>query len=179
MLVNPLHAAEPTAPMEPSPYLPTTRRFANPLYLRPERIPEYADLAPADRARCDALHEKAGAANADRIDRDAAWTAKRAALRKIFDIARTMGRRCAFGGYRLREGRGLDDYATWAAIAEVHGADWTAWPPQLQHPKLPGVEAFREEHADAVEFQQWLQWVLDEQLARPSSACAAPAWGWA
>ena len=34
VLVNPLHAAEPVAPMEPSPYLPTTRRFANPLYLR-------------------------------------------------------------------------------------------------------------------------------------------------
>ena len=50
VLVNPLHAAEPTAPMEPSPYLPTTRRFGNPLYVRPERIPEYAGLAPTDRA---------------------------------------------------------------------------------------------------------------------------------
>ena len=38
VLVNPLHAAEPTAPMEPSPYLPTTRRFANPLYLRVEQV---------------------------------------------------------------------------------------------------------------------------------------------
>src|SRR4051794_30450440 len=43
VLINPLHAAEPVAPMEPSPYLPTSRRFANPLYLRPERVPEYAD----------------------------------------------------------------------------------------------------------------------------------------
>ena len=30
--------------MEPSPYLPTTRRFGNPIYLRAERIPEYAGL---------------------------------------------------------------------------------------------------------------------------------------
>ena len=44
VLVNPMHAAEPTARMEPSPYLPTTRRFQNPLYLRVERIPEYAEL---------------------------------------------------------------------------------------------------------------------------------------
>jgi 4-alpha-glucanotransferase len=36
VLVNPLHAAEPVPPMEPSPYLPTTRRFLNPLYLRVE-----------------------------------------------------------------------------------------------------------------------------------------------
>ena len=38
VLVNPLHAAEPVAPLEPSPYLPTSRRFFNPLYLRVERI---------------------------------------------------------------------------------------------------------------------------------------------
>ena len=49
VLINPLHAAEPATPMEPSPYLPTTRRFQNPLYLRVERIPEYADLDAAAR----------------------------------------------------------------------------------------------------------------------------------
>ncbi|MFL6130898.1 MAG: 4-alpha-glucanotransferase, partial [Mycobacteriales bacterium] len=56
--VNPLHAAAPSMPpaaMEPSPYLPTSRRFASPLYLRVERIPEYGDLAPPDRAELDAL----------------------------------------------------------------------------------------------------------------------------
>lgn len=40
VLVNPMHAAAPTEPMEPSPYLPTSRRFVNPLYLRVEAIPE-------------------------------------------------------------------------------------------------------------------------------------------
>ena len=178
LLVNPLHAAEPAAPMEPSPYLPTSRRYVNPLYIRPERIPEYADLAPADRARVDALRREAVAANTERVDRDGAWAAKRAALRLIFDIERTMGRRCAFGAYELREGNALTDYATWAAIAEVHGPDWTAWPPELRHPKLPGVEAFRRDHADEVDFQRWLQWVVDE-AGTPSSACAGPAWGWA
>ena len=49
VLVNPLHAAEPLAPLEPSPYLPSSRRFFNPIYLRVERIPEYAAL-PAARA---------------------------------------------------------------------------------------------------------------------------------
>ena len=41
VLVNPLHAAEPVTPVEPSPYLPTSRRFGNPIYLRIDRIPEY------------------------------------------------------------------------------------------------------------------------------------------
>jgi len=37
VLINPLHAAEPVAPMEPSPYLPSSRRYVNPLYIRPRR----------------------------------------------------------------------------------------------------------------------------------------------
>ncbi len=165
VLVNPLHAAEPTPHLEPSPYLPTTRRFGNPLYVRPERIPEYADLPPVDRASVRALHEQAGDPLSERIDRDTAWTAKRAALAKIFAAPLSVGRRLAFEAFCRREGRGLDDYATWAAIAEVHGADSRAWPTQLAHPDLPGVAAFREEHAEAVRFHRWLQWVLDEQLA--------------
>ena len=47
----------------------------------------------------------------------------------------------------------------------MHGADSLAWPAELKHPDLPAVAAFREEHAEAVEFHRWLQWVLDEQLA--------------
>ncbi len=51
ILVNPLHAAAPTAPMEPSPYLPTSRRYVNPLYLRVEAIPEFADVRHRGRIR--------------------------------------------------------------------------------------------------------------------------------
>ena len=50
ILVNPLHAAAPAAPMEPSPYLPTSRRFVNPIYLRVEAIPEFAYVARPRRA---------------------------------------------------------------------------------------------------------------------------------
>src|SRR5580704_5427799 len=44
VLVNPLHAAEPQAPISPSPYLAMTRRHLSPLYLRVEDVPEYARL---------------------------------------------------------------------------------------------------------------------------------------
>ena len=53
VLINPLHAAEPVTPMEPSPYLPTTRRFVNPLYLRVEDVPELARLEHAAYGRVD------------------------------------------------------------------------------------------------------------------------------
>ena len=83
VLVNPLHAASPAAPMEPSPYLPVTRRFANPIYLRVESIEEYASLSMDDRARIEALTipVRALSTSPDLIDRDVIWEAKSQALR--------------------------------------------------------------------------------------------------
>src|SRR5207342_2765434 len=51
VLINPLHAAEPAPPVSPSPYLPMSRRFISPLYLRVEDIPEYAQLPAAARGQ--------------------------------------------------------------------------------------------------------------------------------
>jgi 4-alpha-glucanotransferase len=172
VLVNPLHAAEPVAPLEPSPYLPTSRRFTNALYLRPERIPEFADLDDRGRAEVAAAHEKLTGelSGVDAIDRDLSWTAKRAALRLIHRTPRTAGRELAFRAFCRREGRSLRDFATWSAIAEHHGADWHAWPDGLRHPDSPAVAAFREEHTEIVDFHCWLQWSLDEQLAMAQDA---------
>jgi len=166
ILVNPLHAAEPIPPLEPSPYLPSSRRFVNPMYLRVERIPEYADLTPEARSLVEGLgaglRELVGVGSA--IDRDASWTAKREALRVVHAVPRTAGREADYRGFRRREGTGLDDFAVWNAIAEEHGNDFRTWPATLQHPTSPEVADFRETHAAQVELHGWLQWVTDEQL---------------
>ncbi|MET0698261.1 MAG: 4-alpha-glucanotransferase [Mycobacterium sp.] len=170
VLVNPLHAAAPTIPMEPSPYLPTSRRFVNPLYLRVEAIPEYADLR--GRSRVGALRDdvRKHARKLDSIDRDAAWTAKRKALRMVHRVERSAGRELAYAAYRAREGVALDHFATWCALADRHGSDWRQWPPELQHPSGDGVAKFVERRASTVDFYRWLQWQLDEQLAAAQSA---------
>jgi 4-alpha-glucanotransferase len=82
VLVNPLHAAEPVAPMEPSPYLPTSRRFGNPIYLRVERIPEYADADATTRAEIDVIRTQLlkELDGVDRIDRDAAWADRKSVV---------------------------------------------------------------------------------------------------
>ncbi len=166
LLVNPLHAAEPVAPLEPSPYLPTSRRFFNPLYLRIERIPEYGDLPPAARAVVDDLARGVHAAldDADVIDRNTAWTAKRAALRLVHAAPRSAGRELDLRAYQARHGQALHDFATWSVIAEEHGNDARSWPVELQDVASPEVAAFAEAHAAEVAFESWLQWVLDEQL---------------
>ncbi|GAA2752143.1 4-alpha-glucanotransferase [Amnibacterium kyonggiense] len=166
VLVNPLHAAEPVPPLEPSPYLPSSRRFFNPLYLRVEAVPEIAALPSRARARFAVLARRVRErASGDRIDRDAAWAAKREALRLLFAVPRSAGRELDLAAFRRREGVALTDFATWSVLAEVHGNDARTWPEDLRSPASPAVVAFAEEHAEEIDFTCWLQWLLDEQLA--------------
>lgn len=166
VLVNPLHAASPVAPIEPSPYLPVTRRFISPLYLRVEAVPEVAELGPADRAQIDALSRQASSANATDalLDRDAVWAAKRSALEKLHAVPRGAARQGAYDTFREREGQGLVDFATWCALGETHGPNWREWPDELQRAHGPEVSAARSELAPRVDFFCWLQWLADEQL---------------
>ena len=179
VLVNPLHAAEPVPPLEPSPYLPTSRRFANPIYLRVERIPEYATAPAQVRAAVDGLGRDLAERldGVDVIDRDATWTAKRAALQALFAVPRTPGRQAAFDAYRRREGEGLQNFATWSALATAYGPDYLTWPAELRHPSSPAVQAWAGEHADAVDLESWLQWALDEQLDATQSAALRAGMG--
>jgi 4-alpha-glucanotransferase len=167
VLVNPLHAADPIPPMEPSPYLPATRRFVNPVYVRPEAVPEYAYLTGPARTKAErlALLSRADNDSDALLDRDAVWEAKREVLALVHDVARSPARQGAYDGFRAREGSGLVDFATWCALAERHGLPWQRWPEELRDPRGPGVEQARRELAGRVDFHCWLQWLLDEQLA--------------
>jgi len=166
VLVNPLHAAEPLAPLEPSPYLPSTRRFPSPLYLRVERIPEYAELPASERAAVEQLHADLAPwlGPEDAVDRDGAWTAKRAALRLVHAVPRSVGRELDLAAYVEREGEALRLFAVWNVLAEELGNDARTWPEEFRDADGPAVAAYAEQHADQVAFVCWLQWVLDEQL---------------
>lgn len=170
LLINPLHATAPTTPIEPSPYLPTSRRFVSPLYLRVEAIPEYSELPTRRGVR--KLH--AGllrrTAETDGIDRDASWQAKRRALKKVYRVRRSAGRELSYAAYRAREGAALDAFATWCALADRFGADWHVWPEELRRPDADGIAAFVEKHRRAVDFHRWMQWQLDEQWAAAQTA---------
>ena len=164
VLVNPLHAAEPSPPMEPSPYLPTTRRFANPMYLRVEDLAELAELSPADQAKVTSLAKKAARLNtADTVDRDACWTLKRQALGLVYSAA---VRPEEFRAWCAQQGSGLDTFAAWCALAEVYGGHSGKWPEELQDADSPAVAAFVAEQAERVDLHRWLQWLAERQLAQ-------------
>lgn len=178
VLVNPVHAGEVTGHIEPSPYLPASRRFVSPLYIRPEDIAEAAYLPSSQRALVEWAQESVAASNTDarHLDRDASWAAKRSALEVIFQAPRSARRQRAFEAFRAREGRVLEDFALWCAIQEhVEGQDGAedagaSRPAGLDDATSPLVSRLRHELAPRVEFYSWVQWIADEQLERAQRA---------
>ena len=172
VLVNPLHAAEPVPPVSPSPYLAMTRRQLSPLYLRIEDIPEYGRLSPGDRVRIDALAAplRAASTTAALIDRDAVRAAKRAALEMIRTVPLGPDRQAELDAFLARDHRAIEAWATWCAIAEVHGPDWRSWPSGLADPASADVAGFRQARADRVAFHAWLQWLVTAQAVAAQRA---------
>ncbi|WP_448235910.1 4-alpha-glucanotransferase [Microbacterium paulum] len=173
LLVNPVHAAEVTSPIEPSPYRPASRRFLAPLYVRPEDIREVAYLTPTERAVIEAARTPVAASNDDptRIDRDAVWAAKRVALDAIFVVPLSAGRQAELDAFAAGEGQPLQDFALWCALEEHYeGAER---PAEAWDIDSPLVETLRAQLADRVRFHVWLQWICDQQLERAQAAAQA------
>jgi 4-alpha-glucanotransferase len=167
LMLNPLTAATPVKPIEPSPYYPSSRRYRNPLFLRLEDLPGWTALDPTLRERLGtagrALNE------ARRIDRDAIFALKTEGLEALY--ARFSGD-AEFDRYCIGEGRALTEFATYCALAEIHGKDWRVWPAPVRRPDGDGVSTFRAARADRVRYHAWVQWLIDTELARASREVA-------
>ncbi|MFD7263849.1 4-alpha-glucanotransferase [Streptomyces sp. NPDC059874] len=140
--VNPLHAAVPGTPTDPSPYRPSSRHFPDPVHLRVEDVPEYADCS--DREALAELAARGGELRRQvlekgaLIDRDAVWGLKRAALELLYAVPRTPEREAEYVAFCERQGSPLDLHASWCAGQEPNGR---------------------------ADFHRWLVWLTDAQLA--------------
>ncbi|MGA2068188.1 MAG: 4-alpha-glucanotransferase [Thermoguttaceae bacterium] len=185
LLVNPLAAVAPTLPQAASPYYPTSRRFRNPLYVAVEEVPgaqrlgeELERLAAAGRALA-----------ADRrLDRDRVFRLKDEALRAIWAGAAPD---LEFQAFRRQQGPELRQFAVYCLLAGKFGEDWRRWPVQYRRPDDAAVRQVAQEHSAEVAYHEWLQWLLDRQLARAAQALpiiqdlpigidpgGADAWAW-
>ena len=163
VLVNPLSAPAPATPQQPSPYFPTSRRFLNPLYLRIEEVPGAQALAEG----LDSLAARGRQLNdARKIDRDAVFKLKMEALEAIWAQTEPAAE---FDRYLQQRAESLRTFATFCVLAQIHGADWRRWPSKYHDCHGDAVRRFADEHLDRVRFHQWLQWLLDEQLARAAA----------
>jgi 4-alpha-glucanotransferase len=185
LLVNPLQTASPVLPQEPSPYFPSSRRYRNLLYLRIEDIPGAAEL----KLDLERLAVAGMALNKERrIDRDAVFKLKIDALRRLWAHFAGASR---FARFCDEQGDLLAQFATFCALAEQHGSGWHSWPAEHRHPGSPAVARFAADRVERVRFYQWVQWLLDEQLARAAGEIplmqdlpigvdpdGADAWAW-
>ncbi|CAM5442952.1 4-alpha-glucanotransferase [Streptomyces avidinii] len=148
--VNPLHAAVPGTPTDPSPYRPSSRRFPDPVHLRIEDVPEYGDCP--DRAALAELADKGGRLRREvlekgaLIDRDAVWALKRSALELLYAVPRSPEREAAYGNFREEQGAELDRHAAWCA---AHAG---------------------EDAGAGADFHRWLVWLTDTQLTAAQRA---------
>ncbi|WIM95720.1 4-alpha-glucanotransferase [Actinoplanes oblitus] len=156
VLLNPLHAITPVPPVPASPYSPSSRRFANPIYLRISDTVEYQRADESVRRRVDALKPATG----ELIDYTAVWSAKLAALELLWPLAEPVD---------LAADPGLTDFARFCALAEIHGPDWQKWPAELRHPDSPRVREFR---SDRIAFHVWIQRLVERQLEQAREAAA-------
>ena len=164
LLINPVHASQPVSPLETSPYLPVSRRWLNPIYIRPENIEEFSSLPQASRDAIEQLSDETRQFDSrdDLIDRDRSWEAKRTALELIFAAPRSYHRQSQLDRFIERGGSELSNYALWCALVEREGT--IELPEDLALSSAPRVELERLELADRVDFYQWCQWVVAEQL---------------
>ncbi len=180
--VNPLHALR-TVGGEVSPYSPVSRLYRNSAYLDIEAIPELVASSEA-RAMLGDVSMRAELAqmrSSDRVEYERRARLARPILEALHRSfaersSNDDDRRRAYAAYREREGRSLDEFATFMALDEhfVRGSNtsvtWQKWPVEYRSPASPAVREFASAHELEVDFHRWLQFELDRQLAAAAAA---------
>ena len=174
--LNPLHALFPHNPAHYSPYSPSSRAYFNPLYLSLKDIPEIQESQ--DSQASIPLETK------NLVDYPAVSAQKLKALRRGFDsfqakhldsktlLAPKTPRGKAFLDYCKAEGNRLLETATFFALQDfLFGKDpmhwgWPVWPVEYRDCQSETVHAFAQKHPSEIQFYQYLQWLLHEQLSQ-------------
>jgi (1->4)-alpha-D-glucan 1-alpha-D-glucosylmutase len=177
--INPLHALYPDAPDRASPYSPSSRCFANPLYLDVVAIPEF-ETCEAVRAR---VSTPAFQAELDRlrstelVDYVGVAALKWPLLKALYEHFRThsLSAPCAradsFRRFQTAGGQALRLHAIFEIVhATVAGP---VWADAYLDPDSQAVADFAHSHISEVEFHEYLQWMLAEQIEHVSECARA------
>jgi 4-alpha-glucanotransferase len=169
--LNPLHALFAAEPRHISPYSPSSRSRLDYLYIDVTAVPGFTKADMPDAAALARL----GATG--EVDHAAVAAAKRPILEILFRKLRGGRSRAlkAFRQFQAGGGRALASFAIFEALHEhFYGSEgrfsWRDWPEPMRDPHSPAVAAFARDHAQRVEFFEFLQWEADRQLALAAKA---------
>jgi 4-alpha-glucanotransferase len=167
--LNPLHARSFQRPDECSPYSPVSRHALDPFSIDIEAIPE---LAHDEGLRAEIAHplfqaRLATLRAAPLVDYAAVAAVKGPALRRLYDRFQQRAdpaRLDAFSAFIRRAGPQLAGFARFEALRRHFGGNrpWWEWD-SLDPSDEKAVEA-------ETQYQLWLQWMADEQLAGAAAA---------
>jgi 4-alpha-glucanotransferase len=172
--VNPLHALF-NRGRDISPYSPVSRLFRNHIYIDVEAVPWARESDEGRQLLASVQRERERLRSARQVDYDGVIALKERVLReahRAFLARAREGERRAYDEFvRTREPE-LTRFATWMTLAEdARSSDWRSWPQAMHDPGSAAVAAFREAHAERVDFHRWLQFETHRQLGE----CAARA----
>ncbi|RYY90840.1 MAG: 4-alpha-glucanotransferase, partial [Comamonadaceae bacterium] len=176
--LSPLHALFPHRPEVASPYSPSSRTALNPIYLDVQALAELAGSEEAGRK----LHSEEfqdrlrRLREAELVDYPAVAAAKEEMLQVLWrhfeqhELSPSRSQGAHFARFMEERASTLGQHALFEALqAHLFAQDpsvwgWPAWPDAYKDPDGDAVRQFRHEHASAVQFRFWLQWLAEVQL---------------
>lgn len=154
-----------------APYGTTSAFAGNPLLISGEDLVS-EDLLPASALDVLAPDRTGGGETAERVDFAKVRDRKDWMLRESWRAVQGQGDQPILAELESFESAEraavwLDDWALYAALKERHdGASWTRWPIELRDRQPDALRAAREELADEIRFQIWVQFLFHRQWRR-------------
>lgn len=176
--VNPLHSLFPSRPGHNSPYSPASRLFLNVCYIAPQTVAEFPYCPAATNYLSEHKATLSQCRQGEFVNYEDLSPILLGVYRRLFKtfqryhVGKGTDREAAFIEFCQNRGKPLENFATFMAISEVidqaspHAVCWWNWPEALQDANSTGVEQFRTDHADTVQFYQYLQFIATGQLTQ-------------
>jgi 4-alpha-glucanotransferase len=153
-----------------SPYQALSSRAGSPLLVSLEVLRGEGWLADADLGG-------APSGEPDRADLHEALLWKRARLARAAAAFRARAgaeRRAELAGFRAREAAWLEDWALFSVLKDAHGGrPWTDWPARLALRDPQALERVREQQAEALDAEVFVQWCFARQWEALRARCRA------
>ncbi|MDB5753123.1 MAG: maltooligosyl trehalose synthase [Ramlibacter sp.] len=176
--LSPLHALFPHNPAMASPYSPSSRRALNPIYLDVQTLVDLSGCEEAvEKVQSEVFQERLRSLrDAAMVDYPGVAAAKESVLRILWrhfeahELNSDRSRGAHFLRYMRERDATLAPHALFEALQDhLFARDpdawgWPAWPQEYRDPQGPAVQAFAREHAQAVQYRFWLQWLCELQL---------------
>ncbi len=155
-----------------SPYAALSAFALDPIYVSLEQIPDFQEiggegaLSPEEHRELEAVRAR------ETVDYGTVRRLKNAWLHRSFrrfheSGAAARGERAAdLQRFREEQRHWLPDYTLFRALKEAHHLDWwKGWGEELRTRQPHALDAARRQHADAIDFFEYVQWIAYRQLA--------------